>query len=82
MTAEVRQSAFEYWEVERESCGQTFHPYYVLVLKNKKKTGKTVVKASSSDAQAVRTLMADLQKDLQELSNDEFVAKYDLGAAA
>ena len=70
------------WEVERQSCGQVFRPYYMVILRNKKKTGKSVVKATSSDSETLGLLVEQLDKDLNELTNDEFVTKYELGSAA
>jgi len=69
------------WEVERRSCGQVFRPYYVVVLRNKKKRGKSVVKATSSDAECMTQCVDELKKDLYELTNDAFVRKYQLGSA-
>lgn len=69
------------WEVERRSCGETFRSYYVVLVRNKK-AGKSVVKATSSDAQSMNRYVEKLQEDLQELTDDEFVGKYNLGSAA
>lgn len=67
------------WEVERRSCGEVFRSYYVVLVKNKK-AGKSVVKATSSDAQSMNTIVEKLHEDLHELTDDEFVSKYNLGS--
>lgn len=69
------------WEVERRSCGEVYRSYYVVLLKNKK-AGRSVVKATSSDAQSMNKYVEKLQDDLHELTDDEFVSKYNLGPAA
>lgn len=65
------------WEVERRSCGEVYRSYYMVLVRNKKK-GKSVVKATSSDAQSMNQYVQKLNEDLRELMDDEFVAKYDL----
>lgn len=72
------EAAANCWEVERQSCGQIFRPYYVVVLRNKKKSGQSVVKATSSDSHTVSLYVEQLRKDLDELTNDDFVRKYGL----
>lgn len=72
------EAAANCWEVERQSCGQVFRPYYVVVLRNKKKSGQAVVKATSSDSHTVSLYVEQLRKDLDALTNDEFVSKYGL----
>ncbi len=69
------------WAVERHSCGQVMRPYYVVVLKDKKK-GKSVVKATSSDAQSMGQYADRLKKDLYDLTDEEFAAKYQLSTIA
>jgi hypothetical protein len=76
------EAAANYWEVERQSCGQTFRPYYLVVLRNKKNCGQTVVKAVSSDSHTVSLYVEQLRRDLCELTNEEFVSKYDLDKSA
>lgn len=82
MPGKVVESAANNWEVDRQSCGQVFRPYYVVVVRNKKKAGKSVVKASSSDSEAVSLYVEQLHKDLDELTNYEFETKYELKSAA
>jgi len=81
MSTDTMEAAANCWEVDRQSCGQVFRPYYVVILRNKKKAGKSIVKVSSSDSQTVSLYAEQLHKDLHELSNWEFVTKYDLGSA-
>jgi hypothetical protein len=81
MTESAGKMAESCWEVERQSCGQVFRPYYVVILRNKQKAGSSIVKASSSDAESVSLLVDQLRGDLMELTDDEFVTKYELGAA-
>lgn len=69
------------WEVERRPCGQVLKPYYVVVLRNKK-AGKSVVKATSSDGQSMTDYAEQLRKDLYDLTDYEFVTKYQLGSSA
>lgn len=69
------------WEVERRSCGEVYRSYYMVLLKNKK-AAKSVVKATSSDAQSMNKLVEKLQEDLHELTDDDFVSKYNLGSAS
>ena len=67
-----------HWEVDRRSSGQVYKPYYVVLLR-RKKTGISVVKASSSDSTTVGILVEQLDNDLKELTNQEFITKYELG---
>lgn len=77
MSKNLVETASNCWEVERQSCGQVFRPYYVVILRNKKKS-KSVVKATSTDPETVGKYVEQLNRDLHELSNDEFVTKYKL----
>lgn len=78
---EATDRAASCWEVERHSCGEVFRPYYVVVLKNKK-AGKSIVKATSSDAQSMSQYAEELKKDLYDMTDTEFVTKYQLGSTA
>ena len=74
--------AASHWEVECHSCGQVFRPYYVVILRNRQKTDKSVIKATSSDSESVCRCIDQLNQDLCELTNEEFVAKHQLKRAA
>lgn len=75
------ERAANHWEVERQSCGQVFRPYYMVVLRNKK-AGKSIVKATSSDAQSMSRYEEQLKKDLYDLTDAEFAEKYQLSSTA
>ncbi|HET6453762.1 MAG TPA: hypothetical protein VFI02_05110 [Armatimonadota bacterium] len=75
------ERAVNCWEVERRSCGQVLKPYYVVMLRNKK-VGKSVIKATSSDGQSMTEYADQLRKDLYDLTDYEFVSKYQLGSTA
>lgn len=75
------ERAEECWEVERRSCGEVYRSYYVVLVRNKK-AGKSVVKATSSDAQSMNRYVEKLKDDLQDLTDYEFVTKYNLGSEA
>jgi hypothetical protein len=70
------------WEVERENCGSVLRPYCLVILKSKEDARKTVVKASSSDLISMDEYAEELRQDLGELTNEEFVEKYELRSAA
>ena len=73
--------AEECWEVEQKACGGVMRPYCMVILKNKEDDNKTVVQATSSDFVSMDNFAGDLRKDLQELTNVEFVNKYDIKSA-
>lgn len=73
------ESAANCWEVERQSCGQTYRSYCVVILRNKQR-GKSVVKATSSDFNSMDKYASQLSEDLYVLTNDEFTEKYKLNA--
>ena len=72
------ESAANNWEVERRYSEHTLKPYCILVLRNRKKKGESVVKASSSDYMWMQEYAEQLNRDLYELTNDDFVEKYQL----
>lgn len=76
----IRESAANCWEVERQSCGQSYRSYCVVILRDKKNTRKSFVKASSSDFESMGKYAEQLSEDLYLLTNDEFVSKYRLNA--
>jgi len=75
----VRDTDFAYdcWEVDHQSCGDALRPYCAVILRNKKESGKTVVK-TSTDFISMRRYADELTKDLRTLSNLDFVEKYGL----
>jgi hypothetical protein len=81
MAMSGRERAESCWEIESRSCGDVPRSYYVVLLKNKK-AGKSVVKATSSDSQSMHRYVEQLRDDLHDLSDYEFVTKYELGSAA
>jgi uncharacterized C2H2 Zn-finger protein len=68
------------WQIDRQTCGQVLRPYCVVILRNKKKVGRSVVKASSTDFESMHRYAEQLKKDLEALTNAEFVRKYQLGS--
>jgi len=54
----------------------------VVVLRSKKRSDQSYVKASSADISSMQAIAEEMQKDLYALSNDEFVAKYKLGSCS
>lgn len=74
----VDESAASCWEVDRRVGGSMMSPFCVVVLRSKKKSSDTFVKASSADISSMHAIAEEMQKDLYNLSNDEFVAKYSL----
>lgn len=75
----VEESAAIHWEVDRRIAGSGISPYCVVVLRNKKRSDQSFVKASSADLSSMNAIADQMQKDLYALRNDEFVEKYDLG---
>lgn len=73
--------AFECWEVEQQACGGVVRPYCLVILKNKEDENKSVVKATSSDFMSMDSFAEELRKDLNELTNLEFMNKYELNSA-
>ncbi|MDI6827974.1 MAG: hypothetical protein QME62_05770 [Armatimonadota bacterium] len=73
----VDKMAANYWEVEREMTNHQMRPYCVVILRNKKNR-KAVVKASSYDFVSMKEYEEELQQDLEKLTDEEFVRKYDL----
>lgn len=70
------------WEIDRQTSGDLRRPFCIVVLRNKKKSGEPHVKASSTDFQSMQAYADGMQKDLGELTNEEFVEKYSLGSWA
>lgn len=64
------------WEVERRVTGNMLKPYCVVILRSRKDSSISIVKATSSDFQSMRSCAEDLIKDLHQLTNDEFTAKH------
>jgi|GEM_PF-2264485 len=73
----VFEPASSYWEVDRRSNDNSLRPFCVVILRNKKNK-KSVVKASSSDFESMQAYAEVLRQDLEQLSNEEFINKYNL----
>ncbi|MDH7481162.1 MAG: hypothetical protein QHH26_04180 [Armatimonadota bacterium] len=73
----VDKLAASYWEVDRKMTSHQLRPYCVVILRNKKQK-KAVVKASSYDFESMKEYAEALQEDLEKLTNEEFIRKYDL----
>ncbi len=78
----VDESAATCWEVDRRIGGSMMRPHCVVVLRSKKRSDQSYVKASSADISSMQAIAEEMQKDLYALSNDEFVAKYKLGSCS
>ena len=78
----VNESASNNWEIDRRIGGSMMSPFCVVVLRNKKESGQSVIKASSADISSMQVIEEQMQKDLYSLNNDEFVEKYELGSCS
>lgn len=76
--AKGSEPAVNCWEVERQSCGEVYRPYCVVILRNRK-AKRSIVQASSSDFESMKRYADRLSDDLYALTDDEFVEKYKLG---
>lgn len=70
--------AVNYWEVDRQTAGEFRRPYCVIILRNKKKTGKSKVQAASADFESMCRYADQMSKDLYDLTDEEFITKYNL----
>ncbi len=78
----VVEPAASCWEVDRRVGGSMMSPYCVVVLRNKKRSDQSIVKASSADISSMQAIADQMQKDLYALNNDEFVDKYRLDSCS
>lgn len=78
----VAEPAAGYWEVDRRTGGDVLRPFCVVILRNKKKSGQSYVKASSTDFESMQAFAEEMRKDLCGLTNEEFIEKYKLGPGA
>jgi len=76
----LRELAAGHWEVDRRTNNQGLRPYCVVILRSKKNR-KSVVKASSSDFESMSEYAETMKEDLEKLTNQEFMTKYDLTTA-
>ncbi|MBP6963106.1 MAG: hypothetical protein KBC96_01750 [Armatimonadetes bacterium] len=74
----AEESAATHWEVDRRIAGSGISPYCVVVLRNRKRSDQSFVKASSADLSSMNAIADQMQKDLYALGNNEFVEKYNL----